>query len=194
MAIFGERPIEIAAVTLGLINITLLVRRSIWNYPFGIVMVTLYAWIFYDAKLYSEVGLQVFFFAIQIYGWVQWHRARDNTGLVVVRRMSEKQMLVYGASIAVGTLALGSFMSRITDTSFPYWDGSIAVLSVAAQILLARRRLENWILWIIVDILAIGLFATKGLWPTAILYGIFLAMAVAGFLSWRKSYAAQQNN
>ena len=84
-------------------------------------------------------------------------------------------------------------MAGLTDAHYPYWDGTIAMTSVVAQILLARRYVENWILWIIVDILAIGLYWTKGLHPTAILYAIFLIVAVAGLYEWRKIYKAQRH-
>ncbi len=188
-AMIGERPIEIAAVLLGLANVTLLVRRSIWNYPFGIAMVTLYAWIFFGAKLYSDALLQVFFFFVQIYGWMHWLGRRDETGLVIVARLTKKAALIYAVSAAIGIALLGGAMARFTDASFPFWDASIAVLSVCAQIMLARRILENWIVWIAVNMLAIGLYWTKDLQPTAALYAVFLVLAAFGFFEWRKASA-----
>ena len=184
----GSRPIEITAVILGVINITLLIRRSIWNYPFGIAMVTLYAWIFFGAKLYSDVLLQFFFFFVQIYGWWYWLKSRGGDGLVIVERMTRNQILRYAASAVAGIAALGTVMGRFTDASFPYWDASIAVLSVIAQILLARRRLENWLVWILVDMLAIGLYWSKDLYPTAALYSIFLVLATVGYFGWRRAW------
>lgn len=186
----GGRGIEMAAFALGLANIALLIRRSIWNYPFGIVMVALYAKIFFDAKLYSDAGLQVFFLLVQIYGWLHWARRRDAAGLVIVERVSGKAALAYGGIAFVLIAALGTVMSRYTDASYPYWDGSIAVLSVIAQVLLARRRLENWLVWIGVDALAIGLYWAKGLYPTAVLYGLFFVLAAAGYIGWRKAYVS----
>jgi len=184
----GERPVEMLAVALGLANITLLVRRSIWNYPFGIAMVTLYAWIFFGAKLYSDMLLQGFFFVVQFYGWMHWLGRRDEAGLVIVERLSKKAGLIYAVSAVAGIAMLGGVMARYTDASFPFWDASIAVLSVCAQIMLARRILENWIVWIAVDMLAIGLYWTKELQPTAALYAIFLVIATLGFLAWRKAW------
>ncbi len=187
-AMVGERPTEIAAVVLGLINISLLVRRSIWNYPFGIVMVSLYAWIFYGAKLYSDVLLQFFFFVVQFYGWYYWLKGRGGDGLVIVERLTGGQALGYAGAAVAGVAMLGTFMARFTDAAFPYWDASIAVLSVIAQILLARRRLENWILWILVDVLAIGLYWVKDLHPTAALYAVFLTLSGVGLFSWRRAW------
>ncbi|WP_425410626.1 nicotinamide riboside transporter PnuC [Hyphococcus sp.] len=187
-AMIGERPIEIAAVILGLCNITLLIRRSIWNYPFGILMVILYMRIFYDAKLYADAGLQVFFLIVQIYGWAYWLRRRDASGLVIVRRITRNQGIAYAAAGAAGVALMGTLLARLTDASLPYWDSTIAVFSVIAQILLARRRLENWLVWVGVDIVAVGVYWAKGLYPTAGLYAVFLILATLGFFAWRRAY------
>lgn len=183
----GTHAIEVAAVALGLANIALLIRRSVWNYPFGLAMVTLYAVIFFEAKLYADAGLQVFFFAIQVYGWWSWLRARGDDGLVIVRRMGGGAPAIYGAAALAGGAALGASLDRLTDATHPYWDAAIASLSVCAQMMMAKRFLENWVVWIAVDVLAIGLFWTKGLAPTAALYAVFLLMSAAGFLSWRRA-------
>jgi nicotinamide mononucleotide transporter len=185
-AMVGGRAIEVAAVLFGLANIALLTRRSIWNYPFGLAMVTLYGVIFFGAKLYADAALQVFFFAIQIYGWINWSRARDAEGLVVVARAGSTIAAYAGAALA-GALALGLALDRFTDATHPYWDAAIAGLSVAAQIMMARRLIENWFFWIAVDALAIGLFWVKDLKPTAALYAVFLILCVYGYLSWRKA-------
>ena len=177
------------AFWLGIANITLIVRRSIWNYPFGIAMVTLYAWIFFGAKLYADTVLQVFFFVVQIYGWVYWLKNRDTSGLVVVRRLTKTQAIPYAITGVAGIAVIGTGFARFTDASFPYWDSTILVLSVIAQILLARRRLENWLVWIVVDALAIGLYWTKELYPTAVLYGLFFIIASIGYWSWRRAWA-----
>ncbi len=186
-AMAGGRAIEVAAVALGLANVALLIRRSIWNYPFGIAMVSLYAVIFLETKLYADAGLQVFFFAIQFYGWWSWLRARGSDGLVVVRRLRPVLAAVYGATALAGSAALGAGLDRLTDAAYPYWDAAIASFSVCAQVMMAKRFLENWLVWIAVDFLAIGLFCTKGLGPTAALYAVFLLMSAAGYLSWRQT-------
>ncbi len=185
-AMAGTRAIEVAAVMLGLANIAFLIRRSIWNYPFGLAMVTLYAVIFFEATLYADAGLQVFFFAIQIYGWINWARARDAQGLAIVARAGPVTGLYAGAALA-GAAVLGLALDRFTDSTHPYPDAAIAGLSIAAQVMMARRFLENWFLWIAVDILAVGLFWAKDLRPTAALYGVFLLMCVYGYVTWRRA-------
>ena len=184
----GSRPIEIAAVILGLINVTLIIRRNVWNYPFGIVMVILYAQIFYDYRLYSDALLQIYFLVIQIYGWWYWLRGRDDRGLVIVARLPIAQIPHYAVIAIVGLAILGTSMDQLTDADYPYWDGAIAVLSVLAQFLLSRRRLESWFLWIAVDLLAIGLFWVKGLYPTSALYAVFLVLATVGLFNWVRAW------
>ncbi|MES1973218.1 MAG: nicotinamide riboside transporter PnuC [Pseudomonadota bacterium] len=177
--------IEMIAVALGIVNVALVVRRSLWNYPFGIVMVALYAHIFFGARLYSDALLQLFFFVVQIYGWAHWSRAAAAAGEVRVERLGPRARLAWCAGSVVATALWGWGMHRFTDAAFPWWDAAVAILSVAAQLLMSRRFLENWVLWIAVDLLAIGLYAAKDLWLTAGLYGVFLLLSIWGLLGWR---------
>jgi nicotinamide mononucleotide transporter len=183
-------PIEIAAAVLGLINVTLVVRRSLWNYPFGLAMVTLYGFLFFGAKLYSDALLQIFFFAVNLYGWVNWARAKSATGQVRVEILGSRGRLAWLAACLMLTAAWGAMMARYTDAHYPWWDGAIAMLSVAAQFLQSRRIIESWVLWIAVDLLAVPLFAMKGLWLTAGLYTIFLSLCVWGLSDWIKARKA----
>lgn len=184
----GASLIEQCAVALGIINVSLIIRRSVWNFPFGLLMVVLYAKIFFDYRLYSDALLQIYFFVIQIYGWWYWLRGRDQSGLIVVTRLSPTRWPVYALLAVAGIALLGTAMDRLTDADYAYWDATIAILSVIAQFLMSRRILESWLIWISVDVLAIGLFATKGLHPTAALYAVFLMLASAGLLAWVRAY------
>jgi nicotinamide mononucleotide transporter len=177
-------PLEAIAAALGVINVTLVVRRSVWNYPVGLVMVALYAKVFFDAKLYSDALLQIYFFAIQIYGWWYWLKGRADDGLIVVETMSARARALTVLGSIAGILAVGWFMSAMTDAAAPWWDATVAGLSVVAQILLSRRKIENWVLWIVVDVLAIGLFYSRDLQLTAALYVVFLGLAIWGLVSW----------
>ncbi len=180
-------PIEIVAVILGIANIVLVIRRSVWNFPVAMVMVALYFLIFREAKLYSDAGLQVFFAAVNLYGWWSWHRNKVDAGEIVVRRLPAfgYALWIAGSVTAIG--AWGGFMGTYTGTSYPYWDASVAMLSVAGQILMTRRFVENWHYWIIVNLISIPLYVTKGLYLTAGLYGVFLVLAIAGLIEWRKA-------
>lgn len=179
--------IEIIAVLLGIANIILIIRRSVWNFPAGIAMVSLYFVIFSDAKLYSDAGLQVFFAIVNLYGWWSWGRSKADAGEIIVRRLPR---LSYAAWIAASIALIwtwGYFMGHYTGTSVPYWDAAVAMLSVAGQILMTRRFVENWHYWIIANLMSIPLYVTKELYLTAGLYGVFLVLAIAGLVEWRKA-------
>jgi nicotinamide mononucleotide transporter len=179
--------VEPVAAALGLANIILIVRRSVWNYVFGLMMVTLYFFVFFDQHLYSDALLQIFFFVVQIYGWWHWARVEAEAGEVVVERLSTRRRIEWSAATLLAVLGWGSLMRTYTDASYPLWDASVAALSVAAQLLMSRRYVENWVLWILVDLLSIGLYAAKELWLTTGLYTVFLALAVYGFVQWLRA-------
>lgn len=179
-------PIEIVAVLLGIANVVLVVLRSMWNYPFGIVMVALYAVIFYETRLYSDALLQLFFFVVQLYGWWAWSRARADAGEIRVELLGGRARLAWLAGIAIATASWGWLMHRYTDAALPWWDAAVAMLSVAAQILQSRRKLESWWLWIATDLVAIPLYAVKGLGLTAGLYVVFLVLASWGAIDWAR--------
>nr|WP_208408642.1 nicotinamide riboside transporter PnuC [Sphingomonas vulcanisoli] len=178
---------EIVAALLGVFNIVLLIRRNIWNYAFGLAMVALYAPVFFHARLYSDALLQIVFFLVQLYGFWNWQRSREDSGEVTVLRLSGRAR----AGWAIATIALvaawGTGMARFTDAAFPYLDAANAMISIVAQIMLSRRWIENWPLWIFVDVLQIGLYVAKGLVPTALLYCLFLIMSVWGWIEWSRA-------
>ncbi|HSF12461.1 MAG TPA: nicotinamide riboside transporter PnuC [Erythrobacter sp.] len=179
--------LEIIAVALGLANIGLLVRRSIWNYPFGMAMVALYFVIFNEARLYGEAWLQVFFFAAQGWGWWLWARAGGHAQMVAVRWMSRRSQTASLVLVAASSIGIGWAMARYTNAALPYADATIAGASVVAQILLALRRVENWALWIAIDVLSIGVYMDRELYLTAGLYVAFLVLATAGLIAWSKA-------
>ncbi|WP_225767989.1 nicotinamide riboside transporter PnuC [Inquilinus sp. Marseille-Q2685] len=183
-------PIEIVATLLGLANVALIIRRSVWNYPFGVAMVVLYGKIFFDVKLYSDALLQVFFLVVQLAGWWGWLRRRGEDGLVRVESSPTRDRILAVAATALLSLALGHAMAAWTDAALPHWDAAIAAMSVTAQTLLALRRIENWLFWIATDVVAIGVYAAKGLVLTAGLYGIFLVLATLGLLQWLRHLEA----
>jgi nicotinamide mononucleotide transporter len=182
---------EWVAAGLGLMNVGLLVLRSVWNYPFGLAMVALYFFVFLEQRLYSDMLLQIFFFVVQLYGWWSWVRAKQAAGEVQVDLLGGRERVICIAVTAAVSLALGFLMARYTDAASPYIDASIAGMSITAQLLLAWRKLENWLLWIVTDIVAIGLYLSKGLHPTAALYAIFLILSAIGLVDWGRKLRAQ---
>ncbi|MBJ6121634.1 nicotinamide riboside transporter PnuC [Sphingomonas mollis] len=178
--------LEAVAFVLGVINVTLVVRRSIWNYPFGIATVAVYAVVFAEARLYSDTLLQGFFIVVNGYGWVAWTRNRAVAGQVMVEAMTWPARIGWLTGIALAAAIWGTGMHRFTDASMPWWDAALAAASIAAQWLMAKRKWENWVLWIAVDIGSIGLYVIKGLWLTAVLYAVFLILATWGLIDWRR--------
>ena len=184
-------PLEAVAALLGLANIFLVVRRSVWNFPAALAMVALYGVVFAQAKLYSDAGLQAFFFAINLYGWWSWRANEAQAGEIVVEQLGWQSRAYWLAGTLTAAALWGTVMAGTTDASFPWWDAGIAMGSVAAQILMTRRYIENWHGWIAVNIASIPLYALKGLWLTAGLYAVFLIMAVIGLIAWGRAGAAQ---
>lgn len=180
--------LEWAAAAFGVVNIALLIWRSIWNFPFGIVMVALYIFVFWEKRLYGEASLQVFFIIAQAWGWWLWHKTGgedvDRPDQVPVRWLDNMSRAVWALATAAVSLNLGWVMHKFTDASMPYADAAITGASVTAQILLAFRRVENWVLWIGIDVAAIGLYINRGLYPTAGLYGGLLVMSLLGLKEW----------
>ena len=179
--------LEWAAMFLGLANIALLIFRSQWNFAFAILSVSLYVFIFFESRLYAESGLQVFFIVANIWGWTLWRKAA-STGIddarVPVRWLDWTSRIVWLLVTAAISLNLGWLMHRYTNAAMPFADSAIAGASVAAQILLGYRRIENWVIWIAVDIAAVLLYIDRGLYPTAGLYGGMLVMSLFGLKEW----------
>ncbi|HTN77167.1 MAG TPA: nicotinamide riboside transporter PnuC [Pirellulaceae bacterium] len=177
--------IEIVASILGLICVVLTVRRHIACWPVGLAMVMLYIGIFYQARLYSDMLLQVVYVFLQIYGWHAWLHGQPDHSPLAITPLPLKHCLPWLACGITGTLSLGTFMHVATDASFPYLDALVTVASLIAQWLMGRKVLESWLVWIFVDCLAVGLYFSKELYPTAVLYLLFLLLAIWGWLDWR---------
>jgi nicotinamide mononucleotide transporter len=152
-------------------------------------MVSLYIYIFFQAKLYSDAGLNVFFLVMQFYGWYVWTRGGvdHSRSLSAVKRLTRNQWTFTIAGVLAGTAALGTVMHRLTDAALPYPDAFTTMLSIVAQFLLTRKILENWTLWIIADVVYIGVYTSKSLYWTAGLYVVFLALCVQGYREWLTS-------
>jgi len=183
--------IEAIAVVFGLACVILTIRQHIACWPTGLVMVILYIWIFREARLYSDMSLQIVYVFLQIYGWIQWTRGGTLENPYCVRMLSNATRLACAGLILVGTAVLGYGMNRWAGASLPYWDAATTVMSLVAQWFLARKVLESWVLWIVVDALSIGIYAVKGLYLTMGLYAVFLGLAISGLWVWRKGLVSR---
>ena len=178
---------EAVAALFYVTNCLLLVRRSIWNYPFGIAAVSIYAVIFFEARLYSDMLLQIFYVVIQFYGWRNWSLSKETHGDVVVQRMTPLAKVRTAAAIVAATAGWGWIMHRYTDAAAPWLDAGVAMTAVAAQILLTRRKIETWYLWIAVNSLSIVLYASRELYVTMALFCAMLPLAIWSLIAWRRA-------
>jgi nicotinamide mononucleotide transporter len=182
--------LEAVAVVITASGVWLMARRSLWCWPVNIVGVVMYMWIFFHAKLYSDMSLQFFYVGANIFGWFQWRGREGGDDTVTVADPSLREM---GAGIAValaGALALGYPMARYTDAVAPWIDSTLTSFSFLAQVWAARRFIENWWLWITLDVFYISLFIYKHLYLTSGLYFMMMILCVYGLYDWRRAARA----
>lgn len=189
--LLGLSALELVAAVLGLVSVGLTVRQNVLCFPVGIAMVALYIVVFARARLYADAGLQVVYVVLQVYGWYEWlHGGKGDTELPVTRT-APRTLAAWLTLGAVGTAALGTALVRWTNQEVAYLDSAVAVYSLVAQGLLARKKIENWLVWIAIDVLAVGIYSWKHLYATAVLYALFCGMAAAGYRAWRRTLAPE---
>ena len=181
---------EAAGALLGVWMVLCNFRVHPLAWPLAIASSALYLLVFWDARLYGDAALQLLFIALAFWGWWQWLRGRQADGRpLVVRHLGTRGRLAALLGLALLWPAIGLLLARSTDTDVPWWDAFPTAGSLVGQVLLARKYVENWPVWLAVNAVAIGLFAYKGLWPTVGLYAIFAALSVVGWRRWRRKAA-----
>lgn len=184
--------IEGAAVILGLVSVYLTIRQNVWCWPAGLAQVVLFIYIFHQARLYSDMGLHVVYVVLQIYGWHNWVYGGEGRSELAVSRVSRKEMAGWIVAATVSAAGLGYFTGNWLGADVPYLDAATTVLSLIAQYLMTRKKLESWLFWIAVDALCVGIYPYKGLYLTTALYWMFLYLAANGYWEWRKDYQKKQ--
>ena len=187
----GQTLLESAGVLTGILCVWLAAKNNIWNWPIAIISVSIYIVIFLEAKLYADMGLQVYFMAMNIYGWYFWSRKSANAPKVPVKRISKKEMILSLLGVAVFTALLGFLLFKKTDAAFPFIDSCWTAGSLVAQWFMARKVLENWLIWVFVDIIYVGVYLAKDLNLTAGMYALYIYIALTGYLAWRKDWRLQ---
>lgn len=175
---------EIAANAFVAAAIFLAGRNNIHTWWTGIVGCALFVWVFFDAKLYADVTLQVFFILTSLYGWWKWLHGNAGAELPV-RFSSTRVLIVSGAGAAVVAVGYGWLLMRFTDAYAPFLDSIVLAFSVLGQLLMMERRVENWWSWLLVNTIAVPLYASRGLYLTSVLYAAFWVNAVVSLLKWR---------
>ena len=185
-------PIEVVAVLFGVVSVFLSVRQNIWSWPTAIVNVGLYIIVFYHAKLYADTGLQVVYVVVNAYGWYHWlYGGKNRTELGVTRTNIRLGALLVGL-ICLGTVLIGTLLARNTDAALPYVDAFTTSTSLVAQWMMTRKLLENWLIWVGVDVIYIGMYIYKSLRLTAALYFVFLVLSAVGYRQWRRTLGNQE--
>jgi nicotinamide mononucleotide transporter len=187
MSLFQWDAVELVAVVVTLAAVWLTARQIIWCWPVSLVSVTLYAVVFYEARLYADMGLQGVYFVLSVYGWWAWlHGGEARSELQVTLASWPLRALLFAIG-AVASVGLGGLLSRWTDASLPFMDSALTSFSLVAQWMMTRKLLDCWIAWIAIDVFYVGMFVYKELYLTAGLYAVFLLLAAMGWVEWKRS-------
>lgn len=179
-----QSAVEWIGALAGLACVWLLARASIWNWPVSILNTTLYFVVFLQARLYADALLQVVFTLLGVYGWWSWRFGGAQGAELPIRRATRRQIAL-AAALALAGIALSALvLARATDSPVPVWDSSVLVLSLVATWGQARKILESWWVWIAVDVISVPLYLTRALYPTALLYTLFLLLCLSGLRRW----------
>lgn len=184
--------IEVLATLTGIIYLVYSVRGKVLLWFFGIITSALYIYVFFKAKIYADMSINIYYVAISIYGWLHWIRGKQNNQEELPVTRINHQQIVY---LSIVTLALFVFIAfvleKFTDSDIAILDAITTSVSITATWMLARKILEHWILWIIVDALSIGLYMYKGLYPTVVLFVFYTTLALLGYIEWKRKWKKQ---
>lgn len=187
--------IELLGTIFGLVYIVLSIKQNIWCWPVGLITSALYIYVFFQTKFYADMSLQAYYLVVSIYGWYHWmygSRSKKQDDLKI-SRTGIKLALV----LTVVTLILFGLIAFIlvnyTDSEIPYWDAFTTAGSFVATWMLARKLIEHWLVWIVVDAVSLGLYVYKGLYPTVVLFAVYTLLALLGYIEWKKEREKQLN-
>jgi nicotinamide mononucleotide transporter len=183
------RPTEVLGFVSGAVCVLFVVDQNIWNFPVGIANNILFILLFLSSRLYGDMALQVIYVALGLVGWWQWMYGGANRTVLHVNHASFKELLILFIIALTATIGLRAYFTSIHDSA-PFLDALTTVLSLIAQFLLNGKRIENWFVWMVADVIYVGLYIQKELYLTAILYAVFIGMCVAGLSAWRKAERA----
>mgnify|MGYP001315146343 CR=1 FL=1 len=184
--------IEIIGAVIGLLYLYLEYNANKWLWPVGVIMPIIYVWIFYHAKFYADMGVNIYYFFASIYGWIYWtrHNGEEEKELPITH--TPRRYFLPSTVVGIALFAVIAFtLVRYTDSPVPYGDSFTTALSILGMWLLARKYLEQWWVWFVVNIVSCGLYVWKGLYPTSILFAIYSVISVFGYFKWKRMMVAQ---
>lgn len=185
----SENWLELSAASLGLIAIFLQIKQNAWYWGVSIIMVSMYIFVYISVRLYADMSLQIYYLIVGIYGWWAWlfgKKIKNNRSSLIVSKTHKTQWIWISIFIVFSFFFIAYILIHFTNSDLPYWDAFTTALSFAATWMLARKKLENWLIWIIVDIISSVIYFHKGLYPTMILFIILSILAFVGYAKWRK--------
>lgn len=190
-AFISDYAIETVGTVLSLIYLYLSIKQKVSLWVFGFLSAIVYAWVFFDSKFYGAMTLQLYYLGVSIYGWISWKKAAAGTGEALpVKNTSGR----HGAGLTSLTIIVMAgyyaMLTHLTDSPYPLADAFATALSITATWMLARKRIEHWIVWIVVDVFSVGLYIYYGLYPTALLFVVYTIMAFVGWREWNKTKRA----
>lgn len=177
---------EVLGFVTGGVCVWLVVRENVWNWPVGLANNVLFFLLFLRGRLFADMGLQAVYFALGVYGWWHWLHGGERRTALRIGRATRSEWIVLALAVPLATWGLREVLIAVQGAS-PFWDSLTTVLSLAAQYLLTRKRIENWWFWIAADLIYVPLYVSRGLPLTAVLFAIFLLMCVTGLRAWRRS-------
>jgi nicotinamide mononucleotide transporter len=187
--------IEILATITGLIYLVYSVRGNILLWPFGLITSALYVYVFFMSKIYADMGINIYYVIISIYGWIHWSTGeKSDKNELPVSRLKLRLSLILGL-ITLGIFCIIAYiLKNFTDSDIAYWDAFVTAASITATWMLARKIMEHWLLWVVVDGISIGLYIYKGLYPTVVLFVVYTSLAVTGYHEWKKQWKIQSKD
>ncbi len=183
-------PLEIAGVATGILAVWLTTREHILCWPLGIVSVSLFILVFYDARLYGAMGLQVVYVLLASYGWHAWLRGGPGHERLRVSRVPGVAWPFLAGTALAGAGLLGGWLAFRTDAALPWTDATTTSASLVAQFMQTRKWIENWLVWLVVDVVYVAMYLSQGLAMTALLYAVYLGLAVLGWRQWADALTA----
>ena len=179
--------VEVLGVVFSVLYLFLSIRQNILLWPTGMISAVLYMVVFFQSKFYADMGLNGYYFLISIYGWMVWKKGGNGGKERPVSRIEKKTALLLLAITSLAFLGIALLLKNYTDSPIPYGDALTTAMSFTATWMLARKILEHWIVWIVVDLISMALYLYRGLYPTMILFAIYTSMAVIGYVQWKKA-------